>query len=158
MSPSMTNISAEARLSQAIAERVILDGDCLLWQGTYSKGMPFIMVRNRQGTRVSTSVRRFQYGSAHPDEILSAKESFYNTCGNPRCVNPHHLARGIGIGCSKHASMNVALYTWHKKQHLGMPLKEIAKSAGVGYATLLKYINEYNKNPEQWRALWGTKF
>jgi hypothetical protein len=68
---------------EAIMARTVEDCDCLIWQGpTNASSHPVFG---------GHTVRRLVW-SAHHGQTLDARRLVSVTCGNPKCVNPEHLA------------------------------------------------------------------
>lgn len=126
---------------------------CMLWQGAFSYGCPFLSVRYG-GKRISITVRRFQYLTNHPERDCVNKLVLYNTCGDPNCVNPEHLAEGFGIGCGSTERIARILKQWCSLSKQKLSTNAISKELGISTTTLSRYIAIYNKNPEKWEALW----
>jgi hypothetical protein len=76
-----------------ITAQCVEDGDCLLWTGICSvSGVPKVNIRVREGKggRTVLSARRVVWelvkGPLQPRKLITT------TCGNPKCLNPDHLA------------------------------------------------------------------
>lgn len=79
---------------EAILERCIEDGDCLIWQGAMSHGTrPTARI---DGTRKTVGVRRLLL---ELNGIDPGRNRVFPTCGNQACLNHEHLKP------MKHAAM-----------------------------------------------------
>lgn len=131
---------------------------CHVWQGYRAHGnLPALVVRYN-GKRVSAMVKRFVYAQANPLEHIGLKAAIHNTCGNPDCVNPAHLALGAGIGSTGFEQMKLVLRTWYVLNQEKVPTQDIAKQVGVCYPTLKRYIKLFEQQPEAWLKLWNKQY
>lgn len=128
------------------------ENGCLVWHGRFQNGQPVLTLRYGK-ERLSIHVKRFMFMSYDEHKDHPAKLCIYNTCGNPNCVDPSHLALGVGIGGSCTETMSAVLKGWYSLRD-EMNNQSIAKRVGVSYVTLLKYIKVFKRNPEQWERLW----
>ncbi len=74
-----------------ISEKISLDGECWLWDGSFSRkelGIPIINHNTRNG-RQSISVRHFLWESE--GRTLKDGTEVKMVCDSPRCVNPKHM-------------------------------------------------------------------
>lgn len=144
-------------LLSEIQKRIVkLDNGCVEWSGTTQDEQPSLAVR-LNGRRIYATPKRFLYVLFNSIENASNTLPVYNTCGNPKCVNPHHLAEGVGIGSSGYERAKRALRTWYFAQAKGASLAEISENIGITKQTLVKYIKLFKRNPEQWIALWSKE-
>lgn len=67
---------------EKIHARCIEDGDCLIWQGS-TNGAGHCKIANGSGRRI---VWQHAKGLLKPGQLLTV------TCGQPKCLNPEHLA------------------------------------------------------------------
>lgn len=142
----------ESQLSKYYIEN---ENGCWEWRGYRQRGGPPALVLRHQGRRLSVMVKRFVYIRNNPNENIGTQIQLYNTCGNPDCVNPHHLQRGVGIGSSKFEAMKLVLRAWYQLHLDGVPTQGIAEQVGVCYTTLKTYIAVFNNAPEDWIKLWN---
>lgn len=77
----------------------------------------------------------------------------YNTCNNPACIAPRHLAVGHGIGNPNTGTMIAVLREWRKMRYKGKTNKFIAQHLKINRGTLKKYYDMYYANPDAWDEL-----
>lgn len=140
-----------------IQKRIVkLDNGCAEWNGTTQDEQPYLAVRFN-GDRLYAMPKRFLYYVLHSTHKPSNTVAIYNTCGNPKCVNPHHLAVGVGIGSRGFERISRALRVWYNTQSDGLNIAEISEKIGISKQTLVKYIKLFKQNPTQWIALWSEQ-
>ena len=79
----------ETTPKERFADKIIVSGDCWIWDGDYGKrGLPLFHARYN-GEIVSGSARKFSWEMSK-GKIPSGREVKV-VCGDLRCVNPEHL-------------------------------------------------------------------
>lgn len=132
------------------------DGECWVWQGRLNNGAPFATV-NWEGQRENFAVRRFLYLRDYPETIFTNYDTIYTTCGNPMCINPKHLAIGIGAGTATGTKIAMVLNQYRALVAQGgkWNVKRASEELNISWITLRKYLDLYNSNPAYWDKVCG---
>lgn len=130
--------------------------DCWIWQGRLNNGVPFTTV-NCEGRRNNFAVRRFLYLREYPETIFTTSDMIYTTCGNPMCVNPKHLAIGIGAGTAVGTKIAMVLNQYRALVARGgkWNVSRASEELNISWVTLRKYLDIYNSNPMYWERVCG---
>lgn len=139
-----------------IKEQCEMNNGCWEWSRRFNAGKPFTSLY-WGGERVNITIRRFLLLTANPDLKLAPSEPIYSTCGNPRCVNPAHLAVGYGAGTLKGHHIAHVLRTYKEKLERGeiSGITKASKELNVSYVTLKSYLAMYEQDPQRWERLWN---
>lgn len=146
---------AEYLTSQLSKYYTVTDNQCWEWHGYRQGGKSPALTVRYKGKRLNIMVKRFVYMQHNDNAQIGTQVQLHNTCGNPDCVNPTHLQRGIGIGSSKSEAMKLVLRAWYPLFLDNVPTQDIAKQLGVCHTTLKSYIDVFNRTPEDWIKLWN---
>lgn len=132
------------------------EGECWVWQGRLNNGIPFATV-NWGNHRENFAVRRFMYLRERPDTLFTNSDTIYTTCSNPMCVNPEHLAIGVGAGTALGTKVAVVLNQYKALLASGgkWNVKRASDELNISWITLRKYLDLYNSNPAYWDKLCG---
>lgn len=132
-----------------------LNGECLEWYGRLNNGSPFTTIY-WNGKRENMAVRRFMYLYKYPDTQFNSSDCIHTTCGNPMCINPDHLAIGIGAGTQKGKKIAGILKRYKELLDTGekWSLDRASKELNISWVTLRKYLDLYDKDPEYWETVW----
>jgi hypothetical protein len=109
------------------------DGDCLIWDGAYSKKTPYMWVDDTS-TGVRTWIAKHQ-GTYKPKHIAAP------CCMNKSCVNPEHI---VVVTIGQHQKM------WYAKlQHNKSPmrLKKLSEAGRRRYGTDTALIEAIRNDP-----------
>lgn len=80
------------KLSERIKEKLVQEGDCLIWTGAMVGRSPVIGVRQDDGSYRNLNIRAFRGSKMYEGTTLTTL--FKTTCGNPRCVAKDHIIKG----------------------------------------------------------------
>lgn len=92
----------DAHIDTTIAERVVQEGDCLIWTGAVASpknnsmlpGTPLCRVAASRGKRPKTKCVRVACRLLEKrGEPVPSQQRLYTSCENPRCVLPDHQMR-----------------------------------------------------------------
>lgn len=87
--PFLAALGCSENIEQRFRSHITHSGDCWIWDGSVSKSVTPVLYRGCRGTN-SISAQRVSWmlyrGEIPPTDCI------YETCPNPTCVNPEHLA------------------------------------------------------------------
>lgn len=140
---------------EKIKAKCDMDNDCWIWKGRLNDGKPFTTI-SYDGIRENMAVRRVTYLCKHPDTQFNSADSIYTTCGNLMCVNPDHLAIGIGAGTQKGQKIAGILKRYKELLDTGekWSIERASKELNISWTTLRKYLTLYEKDPAYWETVW----
>lgn len=79
-------------LSDRIKDKVVREGECLIWNGAMSGNSPVIGKRLSDGKYTNINIRTVRGMKLFPDTTVNTR--FTTTCGNPRCIAKEHIILG----------------------------------------------------------------
>lgn len=152
----MTKDEQQSYILGKIKSQCEMKNGCWEWHKRYNSGRAFLTVVI-EGQRVNVTVRRFMLLHAQPDNLLDNNDTIYSTCGNPYCVNPEHLAVGLGAGTKKGHKIAGILRTYKEMIDEGdkVGIKKASQKLNISFSTLKKYLAMYEQDPQRWERLWN---
>ncbi len=137
-----------ARLEKRIRQRVVVEGDCWVWQGKRNEG--------GEGYGLMTVEGKTQYTHRIAFKVwvgeIPKGSSVCHTCDNPGCCNPEHLFLGSHADNMRDMSakgrVGTAKTTWEQRRALvkmvrdGAATEDVAIRYGVTPATVRRWVRE----------------